>query len=264
MYNIDMNITLCDIRARIERPVATHEHPGYELHYITAGQGWFETAGGRIAVRGGDCFYTEPGAAHRMWVPQQRFHVLQYVCIFSLPGRGDRDLKRELAAHWPAMDILALGQAPFVLFETLRRLWHEESAPAHHAVRHYFTGFLYECMQRQTATATLPPHPAVTKALQWMHEHVDEPLSLDRLATHVGLNKSYFIRLFKAGLGTPPGRYFAQLQMQVATALLEDPETTIASVAGELGFTDEFYFSRRYKQITGQPPSAARQHKPRW
>jgi transcriptional regulator GlxA family with amidase domain len=118
------------------------------------------------------------------------------------------------------------------------------------------TGFLYDLMV-DTPTAT-GSHLAVEQALEFMRTHVHVAYSLDDLVAELGLEKSYFIRLFKKNIGVPPMKYAMNLKMSAASDLLRTTTEPLASVADRVGFDDEYHFAKRFKQWAGTPPGAYR------
>ena len=68
--------------------------------------------------------------------------------------------------------------------------------------------------------------------------------------------------LFHSAAATPIGR-LAQVTQRVglpyASSMLQQSNLTLQAIAMQLGFTDEFHLSRRFKQIKGLSPNAFRQ-----
>jgi AraC-like DNA-binding protein len=87
---------------------------------------------------------------------------------------------------------------------------------------------------------------------------VEKSIEVADIARKLGLDSSYFIRVFKRVTGTTPLSYFLGLKMDTAKHLLLDGSRTVRSVAELLGFQDELYFSRLFKRRIGVSPSAYR------
>ena len=117
-------------------------------------------------------------------------------------------------------------------------------------------GFLYDVMvDRPDAPGS---HPAVERALEFMRSHVDVAYGLDELIDELGLDKSYFIRLFKKTIGVSPMKYATNLKMSAASDLLRTSTAPLATVASRVGFADEYHFAKRFKQWSGRAPGAYR------
>jgi AraC family transcriptional regulator of arabinose operon len=103
------------------------------------------------------------------------------------------------------------------------------------------------------------PDPRIAKAMDFLTTHLSEPFSMERLARVAGLSPSRLRHLFREQAGDSP-RHFQELQrLRRAKDLLAMSRQTIGEIALELGFTNPFYFTLRFKKHTGDSPRAFRQ-----
>ena len=68
-----------------------------------------------------------------------------------------------------------------------------------------------------------------------------------------------FRKKFSRLEGVAPAKYRMRRLIDRACELMHEPELTNKQIAFKLGFANEFYFSRRFKQITGASPRTFRQ-----
>ena len=94
----------------------------------------------------------------------------------------------------------------------------------------------------------------VNLAINFMLENLKKKITLSQLAKEVHLSGSYFTRLFLSRTGFPPIDYFNQLKIQHSCRLLDNKELSIAEVAREVGFEDQFYFSRMFRKVMNESP----------
>lgn len=78
------------------------------------------------------------------------------------------------------------------------------------------------------------------------------------VAAEVGLGYETFRRRFRRQAGVPPHRYHRQQVINRAARMLETTDMKSADIAQALGFCDEPYFSRVFREITGRSPSEYR------
>jgi AraC-like DNA-binding protein len=98
----------------------------------------------------------------------------------------------------------------------------------------------------------------VEQALDYIHGHLGKPLTLARVARHIGYSRNHLLILFRRQTGTTPGIYAANLRFAVAPVLLlRRRDWTIEQVASELGYTRS-HFERSFKDRYGVPPGQYR------
>ncbi|MGV8096420.1 MAG: AraC family transcriptional regulator [Mangrovibacterium sp.] len=94
----------------------------------------------------------------------------------------------------------------------------------------------------------------VSQSINFMLENLDHKLKLEEIAEEVKLSASHFSRLFINRTGHSPIDYFIQLKIQRACRLLDNSGWSIAEVAREMGFEDQFYFSRLFRKVMNMSP----------
>ncbi|MFS0726887.1 response regulator transcription factor [Paenibacillus sp. 1P07SE] len=100
---------------------------------------------------------------------------------------------------------------------------------------------------------------AILGAAWQVHERLAEPLQATVLARESHMSRSYFSQCFRDLLGMPFNEYVRYHRMEQAKAYLRETNHTVLWVAEQIGYTDEKYFSRRFREHTGCLPSEYRQ-----
>ena len=59
-------------------------------------------------------------------------------------------------------------------------------------------------------------------------------------------------------MNTTPMRYYANLRLEAARALVTSTNLSVKEIAAKLQFCSEFHFSKCFKESTGQSPSSYR------
>ena len=96
----------------------------------------------------------------------------------------------------------------------------------------------------------------VVAAIDYMTEHVAEPLTLPLVARQIGRSPFSVSHAFRKHLQTTFKNVLTEMRLARAEELLtSEPSLTVAEVAERVGFDDPFYFSRVYRKHRGQPPS---------
>lgn len=110
-------------------------------------------------------------------------------------------------------------------------------------------------------TSTMGSPSFAHRVIRFMHENVQNNLTLSQLAAQFKYSPSHFSDMFRQEIGGSPIHYFIQLKMQKACQLLEFSELKINEISQSLGFEDPAYFSRTFSKIIGIPPSLYRTQK---
>mgnify|MGYP000665648728 CR=1 FL=1 len=95
----------------------------------------------------------------------------------------------------------------------------------------------------------------LTLVLTYIDGHISEDITVEQLAELLHFHPNYFIRFFKAHMGSSPMHYINKIKLEKARELLEVTGMNISEVAEASGFKDLFYFSRMFKNYTGFSPS---------
>lgn len=83
-------------------------------------------------------------------------------------------------------------------------------------------------------------------------------LSVDILASKMGLERSQFYRKIKALTNYAPVELMRRLRLQHARTLITGTDKTISEIAYETGFSTPAYFTKCYRDAFGETPSDAR------
>jgi len=96
--------------------------------------------------------------------------------------------------------------------------------------------------------------PKLQEAVALMEANIEEPMSLDELAGHVGLSRRQLERLFQKHLNCVPTRYYLELRLARARQLLLQTSMSIVDVAFACGFVSAPHFSKCYRDFFDVPP----------
>lgn len=117
-----------------------------------------------------------------------------------------------------------------------------------------FQATLYELLQSHS-TVEHNARIAVENTISFMHRSLHEEIAVGRLAEEANLSKWQFGTMFKALTGHNPMEYLTSLRIERAKLLMLGAGVRVRDIAASVGFSDEYYFSRRFKQTTGMTPT---------
>jgi AraC-like DNA-binding protein len=93
---------------------------------------------------------------------------------------------------------------------------------------------------------------------EYIESHVDESISLGKLAAVAGLSVFHFARAFKDSQGVTPHSYVLEQRIERAQKLLAGTDIPISRIALATGFSDQSHFARHFRARIGITPSAFR------
>lgn len=91
----------------------------------------------------------------------------------------------------------------------------------------------------------------------WMREHLDQDLSVERLAARAAMSPRNFARAYATETGVTPAKAVERLRADAARAMLERG-ASIQDIARRAGFGDPERMRRAFVRVYGAPPAALR------
>lgn len=111
---------------------------------------------------------------------------------------------------------------------------------------------------RERGSAT-PDDSVARQAAAHIEQYACAPgLSLQDLATDLGISASRLTHRFRAAYGTTPVVYATEVRLAQARRMLVETNETLAVIASRCGYQTPFYFSRIFTHKVGMGPSVYR------
>lgn len=100
----------------------------------------------------------------------------------------------------------------------------------------------------------------LSDAMNYIRDNYKENLTLESVAQQVFISPFYLSHLFREELDITFLEYLTRIRIETAKQLLKDQNTTISSIAAEVGYEDPSYFSKVFKKNTGLSPNQYRKN----
>ena len=97
-------------------------------------------------------------------------------------------------------------------------------------------------------------NPSIEAVLDYIKEHIDEPISIDTLTDIASMSKAAFFRTFKETLDISPIDYINRERVEIAKNRLVDISKSVTDICYELGYNHMTYFIRVFKKYEGITP----------
>ncbi|MCM1381574.1 MAG: AraC family transcriptional regulator [Muribaculaceae bacterium] len=101
----------------------------------------------------------------------------------------------------------------------------------------------------------------ITACIDYIYNHLHEPIRVKILAEKVGLNESYLSTLFKKETGQSVSEYVLSKRMEAARNMLKFSDYTYAEISAVLAFSSQSHFIRAFKKCNGCTPREFRNGK---
>lgn len=255
---------------RQSRSYFAHAHDEYEFHFIFNGNCAFFRGSQRCETPSGTFIYFSPREVHHIKLDGAD-ETVSHFKLRAITEPGDKAVETLLEQRVPGKAV-HVGTGRQLFFEQWRHRAAstdpDEAAAAHHEM----IAFLYTLpkfaqmeqkplgrfVRQSAASGRESMETIMRRALERIHSAIYAKLDYDALVRDSGYSESYFLRRFRTFTGLPPKQYYLRLKVETAQTLLHETDLSVAEIAEQLSFTDQFYFSKTFKQWTGSSPSTFR------
>jgi AraC-like DNA-binding protein len=95
---------------------------------------------------------------------------------------------------------------------------------------------------------------AVEQTIRYLQTNYMHAITVKQLAQLANLSHWRYTPLFQEMTGKKPLDFLAELRINRSKELLAHSSAPLRDIARQVGFTDEYYFNRRFRQIAGVTP----------
>jgi AraC-like DNA-binding protein/mannose-6-phosphate isomerase-like protein (cupin superfamily) len=241
---------------------ALHCHSFYEIYYFLSGRVQYRVEG--------KLFLPEPNSL--LLIPAKAFHGVRVesdepyerYALHFLPEILPKEEEELLLAPFHS------GRIHVRLREPLRFRQYCDSllqcGDFHGPLRQVAVRCRLEALLTQLAVVCGSAAPggegegahSAEEILQYINEHLSEPLPLQGIADHFFISKNHLNRVFQSATGTTVGNYINFKRSVLAQQLLLEGQSA-TEAALNAGFRDYSTFYRSYRRIFGYGPAETRE-----
>jgi AraC-like DNA-binding protein len=228
----------------------------FAIVFVTGGSGLYrDTNGLRRELTSGDAIIVFPDLAHCYGPRTKAERWDELYLTFDGPVFA---LFRKTGLLDATQPIQPLGPAGLELAARLREWIVTAASSASDPERlQQITRLLSLLTEALTPKKPPEPHAAswLADATMLLKSELARSVPISEIAARVNLPYETFRKRFTEAVGVSPARYRTEQRIAAACQLLRfTPQVTNRQLAEALGFADEFHFSKRFKEITGETP----------
>ena len=229
-------------------------HPRFALIIILRGEGTlYDENGQKFNLKAGMCFKRVPGKAETLSIKDNSKWTEFFIEIGPALYQALRSMR--LIDTKPLCENIEID---IDFFNKLMRLKEQFKNIDERALPHMvgdFTKILTECQQRCSRYGEDKENELVDTACNFLSSDFGKECDIKAFCRKQGVGYESFRKIFKNQIGVSPWQYRIRRKLDLACALLRDPQMQINEIAQELGYSSAYDFSAQFKKYFKVSPA---------
>ena len=234
----------------------------YCIHHILSGGGRYTMGEVSVHLEEGDTFLLFPGTQLQYQADEEE--PWEY-CWAGFMGADAASIIRSTRFSRETPYIRKGSVPEEEIRRGLREIYERKGNTYESAVA--MTGKLYSLLAVFMHYAGKPePEKAshvtyVEKAVKYIETNYSYPVSVEDIASYVGISRSHLFRSFQNYMRKSPKDYLTGYRIRQACSLLRETDLSVSAIAYSVGFENNLYFSKAFRKQKGVSPSEYRRAK---
>lgn len=229
----------------------------YLIHYIISGEGYYQVRGKRFHLHSGDCFLVYPNTEVTYYADEQ--NPWEYAWV-GFTG-SDAAIILQATDFSKSSPIIQNTPNGDTICNQILNIYDARGNEFEHAVE--MTGLLYTTLallmhNARKSSDTNTAQSYVQKGIEYITANYSYPITIEDIASYVGLSRSHLFRSFRTVLGVSPKEYLTDFRIKQSCLLLERSDLSITAIANSIGFDNSLYFSKAFHKEKGMSPKEYR------
>ncbi len=252
----------------------THIHQeAWELCYCISGNLIYYKDKQSVLLHSGEIAFVCPGTAHDSQINQQ--HTTAFFISFTCSSNYIKILKDSVITITPLQkklfrQIISELELAFKPGYTKQRRFH--FVPSKHSpvgaeqliccyLEQIIIDILREITKQDGVTVQNQHFPKAVNChlaaniSTYIRNHLEEPLTVKKIAAEFHYSRSRLSTIYKSVTGIGIHEFIVNERLEKAKSLLLERRLTVTQISEQLGFASPQYFSRKFAQTVGCPPS---------
>lgn len=233
----------------------------YCIHYVISGDGYYEVKGKTMKLSAGDTFILYPDTTVKYYADME--NPWEYVWAGFMGDDAESLIRAtDFSKEEPW---IKKGRLPKKLIQKqLETIYNVKGSEYESAVA--MTGALYTLISTFMQYAEHDENTKnsqmvyVEKAKDYISTNYSYPVTIEDVASYVGISRSHLFRSFQIYQHQSPKEYLIDFRIRRAAHLLRDTSLSIATIAYSVGFENNLYFSKAFKSKMQMSPSEYRKN----
>jgi AraC-like DNA-binding protein len=227
----------------------------FRLLLVTSGEGKCTIDGRIVPVERGSCCLLPPGSYSAASLSSGEGMVWYDISFAATPYDPKLAYGKNALCSYSVIPEGNLVQA----VELAKRLYTDRETSdrmEQFRLNVTFQELVYWVMKEAGTRSAGNAKEAIAVVTDYMERHFRDKLTRDMLAEKAGMSPEYFSRMFKKETGMTVVECLTCIRMNHAKRELIRQRASISAVAEYVGFEEQYYFTRKFKQTVGFTPTA--------
>lgn len=227
--------------------------PFWVFELVIKGKGHVEIEAEQFSVSPNDIYILPQNRNHMIFSQPDAPWIKRYFLVIgTLPEYLLRSYHLENKFYFPQCK----GEYFRHLFDEMIELFQLKS----HDMNDHAAGVLLQLIQylAKHAAGEKPLSAQALKIRHYLDRMLYKKLDLHRMSREIAIPRNRIIKVCKEELRQTPYDYFLMRKIDISKTMLAGKGVLISEVAAKLNFTDQYHFSRIFKEKTGRSPSEFR------
>ena len=218
-----------------------HSHVHHELVLVQSGLFHSRVQGNEYRAQTGDILFYPAHTPHEEWV-EGDFPVVTLACAFECDDFGPSDAIFRKDLHGKIQQLITKLTSVHLLGE-MGGSWQRNN--------HSYLPVLRDLIAELRALAPNERNAMVDQVRDFIRTNITKPLTVEDVATHVGLSRCHFTQLYGKIAQRTPKEEILSIKMEEAKRLILATPLPLSEIAPMVGITNEYHLSRLIKEHFG-------------
>lgn len=231
------------------------------IHYVVEGKGEFCKNEKIIPISPGEGFVIFPGETTTYKADKQK--PWKYYWVGFSGDAAERLMElRSISRKEP---IFKTDEVSEEIIENIQNIYTTSKTPSGNEIRSVgLLLFFISLIMGENERANLSnleddlQSKYFSKALLFIQENLNKELSVAKVASHIGVDRTHLFRIFTKNLGISPQKFIIDLRLKRVTQLLIETNLPIQTIADSTGFSSSTNLNVAFKKKFSTTPKQYR------
>ena len=228
----------------------------FVIHVVIDGKGMLDYGGKRWMIRKGQMFILFPGEVTTYYADKDD---PWYYCWFGFQGSSARKIVESIGftSQTPVLSFEDGEGVEKKIMDMLGSLSLTLDGQLHRnaEMMEILSEMIRARAKKAGSACGMTDFSYSEYAVRYINNHFSEKIKIQELARHIGISRSYLVKLVRQETGMSPQEYLITVRMRRAADLLTRSNDPIRLISAECGYDDALAFSKVFKSRFGQNPS---------